>query len=93
MFIKILDRTLELHGTLDKETIHKTILDEVNTGKLTYGKADGAIIMSEYKYAPETLPDPVLGPDSYFFPILQYDKGKGNVIFPEVWKEADFKQK
>jgi len=93
MFIKILQRTNELHGTLDKKTIHKTMVDEVNTGKLTYGKKDGAIIMSEYKYTAETMPDMVVAPDAYFFPILQYQKGKGYMIFPDDWKEREFQQK
>lgn len=93
MFIKILQRTNELHGKLDKETIHKTMVDEVNTGKLTYGKKDGAIIMNEYKYTAETMPDMVVAPDAYFFPILQYQKGKGYMIFPDVWKQKDFQQK
>ncbi len=93
MFIKILQRTNELHGTLSKETIHKTMVDEVNTGKLTFSKADGAIIMNEYKYTAETMPDMVVAPDAYFFPILQYKQGKGYMIFPEVWKQKDFEQK
>jgi branched-chain amino acid transport system substrate-binding protein len=93
MFIKILQRTNELHGKLDKETIHKTMVEEVNTGKLTYSKADGAIIMNEYKYTAETMPDMVVAPDAYFFPILQYKKGKGEIIFPDVWKEKEFEQK
>jgi branched-chain amino acid transport system substrate-binding protein len=93
MFIKLLQRTNELHGTLDKKTIHKTMVEEVNTGKLTYGKKDGAIIMNEYKYTPETMPDMVVGPDAYFFPILQYQKGKGYMIFPDDWKEREFQQK
>ncbi|THB81301.1 MAG: ABC transporter substrate-binding protein [Desulfobacteraceae bacterium] len=93
MFIKLLQRTNELHGALDKTTIHKTMVDEVNTGKLTYGKKDGAIIMNEYKWTGDTMPDMVVAPDAYFFPILQYQKGKGSIIFPDDWKEADFKQK
>jgi branched-chain amino acid transport system substrate-binding protein len=93
MFIKILQRANDLYGKLDKETIHKTMVEEVNTGKLTYGKKDGAIIMNEYKYTAETMPDMVVAPDAYFFPILQYEKGQGYMIFPEVWKEKDFRQK
>jgi branched-chain amino acid transport system substrate-binding protein len=69
------------------------MVEEVNTGKLTYGKADGAIIMNEYKYTPETMPDIVVGPDAYFFPILQYKAGKGYIIFPESWKQKDFEMK
>ncbi|MCG8688176.1 MAG: ABC transporter substrate-binding protein [Desulfobacterales bacterium] len=93
MFIKILERTHELHGKLDKVTIHKTMVDEVNTGKLTYGKKDGAIIMNEYKYTADTMPDMVVAPDAYFFPILQYKGGKGHIIFPEMWKQKDFEKK
>jgi len=69
------------------------MVEEVNTGKLTYGKKDGAIIMNEYKYTPETMPDMVVGPEAYFFPILQYMNGKGSIIFPDSWKEKDFQQK
>ena len=93
MAIKTLQRANELYGKLDKVTIHKTMVEEVNTGKLTYGKKDGAIIMNEYKYTAETLPDMVVSPDAYFFPILQYQEGKGYMIFPDVWKERDFQQK
>ncbi|MCP3899689.1 MAG: ABC transporter substrate-binding protein [Desulfobacteraceae bacterium] len=93
MFIKILNRTYALNGKLDKVTIHKTIVDEVNTGKLTYGKKDGAIIMNEYKYTAETMPDMVVASDAYFFPIIQYDKGKGSIIYPDSWKVKDFQAK
>ncbi|MCK5312594.1 MAG: ABC transporter substrate-binding protein [Desulfobacteraceae bacterium] len=93
MFIKILNRTYELNGKLDKVSIHKTIVDEVNTGKLTYGKKDGAIIMNEYKYTAETMPDMVVASDAYFFPIIQYKKGKGSIIYPESWKVKDFEVK
>ncbi len=90
MFIKILNRTYEKYSVLDKESIHKVMVEEVNTGKLTYGKKDGAIIMNEYKYTPETMPDMVVSSDAYFFPILQYKAGKGSIIFPDVWKVKEF---
>ena len=75
-FIKIAKRALELHGKLDKETIHKTIVDEVYTGKLTFSAADGALIMNEYKYSSGSAPDPVIASDAYFFPVIQYKDGK-----------------
>lgn len=89
-FVKILERTLAKHGKLDKETIHKVIVEEVNTGQLTYSKADGAIIMNEYRYNMETMPDPVVGRDGYFFPVIQYKAGKGAIVYPEDWAEAKF---
>ncbi len=93
MFIKVLQRTYELHGTLNRETIHKTMVEEVNTGKLTYSKKDGAIIMNRYEYNADTIPDMVVAPDAYFFPILQYQNGKGYIIYPDNVKERPFQQK
>jgi branched-chain amino acid transport system substrate-binding protein len=86
-FLKILNRTLEKYGKLDKETIHKVMVEEVNTGKLTYSKDDGAIIMNEYRYNGDTMPDPVVARDGYFFPVLQYKGGKGDIIFPPDWAD------
>ena len=93
MFIKILKRTLEKHGKLDKESIHSIFVDEVQTGKLTFSKADGALIMNEYKYTGDTVPDPVVGKDAYYFPVIQYMEGKGEIVYPEDWKVRDFKAK
>jgi branched-chain amino acid transport system substrate-binding protein len=90
MFIKILKRTIEKYGKLDKETIHKCIVEEVQTGKLTYGKADGALIMNEYRYTSASVPDPVVAKDGYYFPVIQYTDGKGSIVFPDDWKEKDF---
>ncbi len=89
-FIKILKRANEKYGKLDKETIHKVMLEEVNTGKLTYSKADGAIIMNEYRYNMDTMPDPVVAKDGYFFPVIQYKGGKGSIVYPEDWAQAEF---
>ena len=93
MFIKILKVTLEKQGKLDKESIHKTFVEEVHTGKLTFGKADGALIMNEYRYTPESIPDPVVAKDGYYFPVIQYTEGKGQIVYPEDWKEAEFQAK
>jgi branched-chain amino acid transport system substrate-binding protein len=89
-FVKILKRALEQSGKLDKVTIHKVIVDEVNTGKLTYSKADGAIIMNEYRYNKDTDPDPVVARDGYFFPVIQYKGGVGKIVYPTDWAEAEF---
>lgn len=93
MFIKILKRTLEKYGELNKVNIHKIFVEEVQTGKLTYSKADGALIMNEYRYTPESVPDPVVGKDAYYFPVIQYAEGKGSIVFPEDWKHKDLKAK
>ena len=85
-FIKVCERTLEKYGELNSETLYKVAVEEVETGKLTY--TDG-IIMEEYKFTPETMPDPVVGKGYYIFPVIQYFGGKGRIIWPEEWKEAD----
>ena len=88
--VKVLKRALEKHGKLDKETIHQVIVDEVNTGKLTYSKADGAVIMNEYRYNKDTNPDPVVARDGYFVPVIQYTGGVGKIVYPGDWAEAEF---
>ena len=90
MFIKILKRTLEKYGELNKVTIHKTFVEEIHTGKLTFGKADGALIMNEYRYNAESVPDPVVAKDGYYFPVIQYKGGMGKIVYPEDWAEAEF---
>jgi branched-chain amino acid transport system substrate-binding protein len=89
-FVKVLQRTLTKYGKITSEDIHKIVVDEVNTGKLTYTEADGSILMKEYKFTPETDPDPVVGPDYYFFPVIQYENGKSYAIYPESMKARNF---
>jgi hypothetical protein len=39
--------------------------------------------MNAYVYTSESVPDPVVGVDGYFFPVLQYDReGVGHIIYP-----------
>jgi branched-chain amino acid transport system substrate-binding protein len=88
-FIKAARRALERFGKLDRGSFQTILVEEVNTGKLTFGKADGAIIMQEYKFLPETMPDPVVGPEYFYFPVIQYFDGKGAIVYPPQWKEKD----
>ncbi|SDO88999.1 ABC transporter substrate-binding protein [Desulforhopalus singaporensis] len=90
-FIKVANRVLEKHGNLDRASFQDVLVTEVNTGKITYSKKDGAIIMQEYKYTPESMPDPVVAQDYFYFPVIQYFKGKGQIVFPDQWKEQDMK--
>ncbi|MBW2096781.1 MAG: ABC transporter substrate-binding protein [Deltaproteobacteria bacterium] len=89
-FIKVLKRTLEKYGKITSEDIHKVVVDEVNTGKLTYTAAEGSILMKEYKWTPKTNQDPVVDTEHYFFPVIQYENGKSSIIFPESMKEKAF---
>jgi len=90
MALKIFKRALEKYGKLDSETVLKISADEVATGKLTYGFDDGSIMMKEYKYTLKSYPDPVVDPDHYYFPILQYMNGKITVVYPGYMANAEF---
>jgi branched-chain amino acid transport system substrate-binding protein len=89
-FIKIMQQTLTDSGSISSETLYKTAQDKVWTGQLPY--TDG-IIMSNYTYSPDTIPDPVVGKGAYIFPVLQYHEGQGTVIWPTDWKTGDLQAK
>lgn len=90
IFTAVLKRTLERDGKLDSASIHKTLVEEVYTGKLTFTAKDGVIMMKEYKYTAESNPDPVTGPDYYFFPVTQYMDGKIISIYPDSMATGKF---
>ena len=75
-----------MHGELTRETLYQTGMDELITGKLTL--TDG-ILMQEYQVTPESVPDFVVGPGYFVFPVIQYFDGTGVVIFPPEAREAD----
>jgi branched-chain amino acid transport system substrate-binding protein len=89
-FIKILQTTLQDYGELTSETIYKTGKEKVWTGQLTYN--DG-IVMSEYKYSEDTIPDMVVGKGYFIFPVLQYHGGEATVIWPYEWKTGSIEAK
>ncbi|MBM4465432.1 MAG: branched-chain amino acid ABC transporter substrate-binding protein [Chloroflexi bacterium] len=88
-FIKLAKAALKEYGKLDRETLYKIGQDKLWKGELTYMRADGAIIHEQYKYIPETIPDPIVGVGYYIFPVIQYFGGQGKIVWPDVWKEAD----
>jgi len=89
-FIKILQTALHDYGELTSETIYKTAREKLWTGQLVY---QGGIIMPEYKFAADSIPDPVVGKGLYAFPVLQYHDGEAVVIWPEEWKTGNLTAK
>ena len=89
-FIKILQTTLADQGQITSDTLYKTAQDKLWTGQLTY--TDG-IIMKKYGFSADTIPDPVLGPNDFIFPVLQYHSGVGTVIWPDAFKNGTFQVK
>jgi branched-chain amino acid transport system substrate-binding protein len=89
-FIKAARRAIEKYGTLDKESLHKIMVEEIYTGKLTYGRKDGGLVMQELRYNAESIPDAVFGQDAWFLPIVQFMKGDPVIVYPDNIKEKDF---
>lgn len=90
LFIKLAKRTLDKTGTLDSVNLRQVVLDELLTGKMTYSAADGAITVNRFQYTTDSLPDPVVSPDDWYLPVVQYKSGKGKIVFPADWAEAPF---
>jgi branched-chain amino acid transport system substrate-binding protein len=82
MFIQIAEHALTEYGELSSETVYRWAKENLQTGKWSY--TDG-IVMEEYKYTPDTVPDPIVGKGYYIFPVLQYFDGEGKVIYPPEW--------
>jgi branched-chain amino acid transport system substrate-binding protein len=89
-FIKMAKEITAKGGQLTSDSIYNFVKNNVWTGKWTY--KDG-IVMKEYKYTKETIPDPVVGPSMYTFPVLQYHAGNGKIIFPMDWAESKLQTK
>lgn len=89
-FIKIMNQTLAEQCEITSETLYKTAQDQLWTGQLTY--TDG-IIMSNYDYSPDSIPDPVVGKGHYIFPALQYMGGEATVVWPPEVAKGGIQQK
>lgn len=85
-FIKVLQETYKEKGELTSESIFQVGKEKLFTGELTY--TDG-ILMQEYKFTPESLPDMVVGKGYFVFPVIQYFGGVGKTVWPDEIKEQD----
>lgn len=83
MFLQIAQAAYDEYGELTSENIQKFVEEHVWTGEWTM---TNGIVMKEYQYTEETIPDPVVGPGYYTFPVLQYEyedgSCNGKAIFP-----------
>ncbi|HEX9044421.1 MAG TPA: ABC transporter substrate-binding protein [Candidatus Limnocylindrales bacterium] len=78
-FIKVLQQTLADQGSITSATLYKEAQDKLWTGQLAY--TDG-IIMSNYDFSADSIPDPVVGKGHYIFPVTQYHGGERTVVWP-----------
>jgi len=84
MFIEIARQALAEYGELSSETIYRWAIENLQTGAWSY---TGGIVMEEYRYTPDTLPDPVVGQGYYLFPVQQYVDGQARIVYPPQWAE------
>jgi len=85
-FIKVLQEACKDKGELTSDSIFQTGKDKLWGGQLTF--KDG-ILMSEYKFNKDTLPDMVVGKGAFVFPVIQYFSGVGKTVWPDEIKEQD----
>jgi len=86
-FLQIAQACYDEYGELSRETLHEFANNKVITGEIAF--TDG-IIMEQYVFTPESIPDPVVGEGYFIFPVIQYFEGEGTVVWPDSFKEADF---
>ena len=85
-FIKILQEAFKDKGELSSAAIYEFAKAKVWTGQLTYTEG---ILMKEYKFTKESLPDMVVGKGYFVFPVIQYFEGAGKTVWPDEIKEQD----
>ena len=88
-FIKIAQQTLADQCEITSAALYKETQDKVWTGQLTY--TDG-IIMPDYDFNQDTIPDPVVGKGHFIFPVLQYRGGEGTVVWPQDVAQGTLQQ-
>lgn len=85
-FIKVANECLAEYGKLDKEVLYEFAQEKLLTGQITF--TDG-VVMEEYKYDGQSVPDPIVGEGYYIFPVVQYFEGEAKVVWPDSQKNAD----
>ena len=66
----------------------RCVEEYVITGKLTY---KSGTVNNEYKFTPETFPEPVVAGGYYMFPLVQYMDGESSIVWPSEAKTGTIK--
>lgn len=79
-FIDLLNVTLDTHGELTSANIREVGESQLKTGQLSF--TDG-VVMTEYRYSPDSVPDPETGNGLLSYSVVQYnDSGDSTVVWP-----------
>jgi branched-chain amino acid transport system substrate-binding protein len=85
-FIAIAQAVYEETGELSSEAIYDFIQNKLWTGEWSY--TDG-IVMEEYAFTQDSIPDPVVGAGYYVFPIVQYVEGEAYTVYPPAQADQE----
>jgi branched-chain amino acid transport system substrate-binding protein len=86
-FLDIGQQAYQEYGELDSQSLYSFTQQQIWSGLWSY--TDG-IMMEEYKYVSETIPDPMVGEGYYMFPVVQYLDGEAQIMFPSAWADRSF---
>jgi len=78
-FIQVANEVVSEGLDLTGENLYQFVKDNVWTGKW---KSAHGVVSGGYQFAPETLPDPVVGPGAYAFPAFHYYGGARKLLAP-----------
>jgi branched-chain amino acid transport system substrate-binding protein len=87
LFIKCCEKTIEMYGVLDSESLHKFAAEVLMVGDFAY--TDG-VIFDCYNWTAETAPSPMVGEGYHIFPVLQLMGNDINVVWPDSQANAEF---
>jgi len=83
-FIWVAQQTLAKTGTIDKTTLYNTSQELIKNGQMAYK----GFVNVEYKFTPESLPEPLVGDKYFMTPVVQYFGGVAKVVWPTANREA-----
>ena len=89
-FIQAAQATLEQYGELTSQTLYTFSQEQIQTGAFTF--AEG-VFQPEYRYTPETSPDPVVGEGYYTHFVIQYMHGEKVIVWPKEFRQAGLQSK
>jgi branched-chain amino acid transport system substrate-binding protein len=80
-FIQMANELVSEGFDLTGGNIYRFVKDNVWTGKWW---SEGGVVSRKYRFAPGTLPDPVVEPGGYAFPPFRYYGGAGKLLVPGI---------
>ncbi len=84
-YIKVLEVTHETHSDLSRESITDIVVNQLQNGDITFNEG---VLMHEYAFNNESVPDPIYDEDHFYFPIQQYQEIGGVARSIIIWPQS-----